>query len=145
MSKAQYPAVYLPFRSCFNNFQSELGLLPKVALGVRSVFKYTGGISPGFAAAFGSRFRKLAENSRIQEKNSSHFECSLYILDSIGFYPSLLIDRKENIPIDAMRGGERKVFDRPTSISRGWRKAKYNIVASFTPLRLQLRSKTSVL
>jgi hypothetical protein len=81
-------------------------------LGVRGVFKYSGGINPGFAAAFGSRFRKLAENnSRIDGKNSSHFECSLYILDSIGFCPSLPIDRKENIPIDAMRGGEKKVFD----------------------------------
>ena len=29
-------------------------MLPKVVLGVRSVFKYAGGIGPGFAAAFGS-------------------------------------------------------------------------------------------
>ena len=83
-------------------------MLPKVVLGLRSVFKYTGGIIPGFSAAFGSRFRKLAENSRIQGKNSSHFECSCYVLDSIGFCPSLLIDRKENIPIDAMSDGEKE-------------------------------------
>ena len=43
--------------------------MPKVVLGGRSVFKYAGGISPGFAAAFGSRFRKPARNnSRIQGK-----------------------------------------------------------------------------
>ena len=44
-------------------------MLPKVVLGVRSVFKYVGGISPGFAAAFGSRFQKPAgNNSGIQGK-----------------------------------------------------------------------------
>ena len=77
-------------------------------LGVKSIFRYAGDLSSRFAAAFGSRFRKLAENSRIQGKNSSHFERSLHNLDSIGFYPSLLIGRKENIPIGAMRGGEKK-------------------------------------
>ena len=76
-------------------FESELSLLPKVVLGVKSVVKYTNGISPGFSAVFGSRFRKLTENnSRIYEKSISHFKCSLYNLDSIGFCPSLLIDRK---------------------------------------------------
>ena len=39
-------------------------MLPKAVLGVRSVCKYAGGISPGYAA-FGNRFRKLAENSMI--------------------------------------------------------------------------------
>ena len=42
-------------------FESELGLLPKVVLGVRGVFKYAGGINPGFS---GSRFRKLTEDLR---------------------------------------------------------------------------------
>ena len=95
-------------------FESELSLLPKVILGVRSVVKYTNGISPGFSAAFGSRFRKLTEsNSRIYEKNPSHFKCSLYNLNSIGFCPSLLIDKRENNPIDAMKGGEKSL---PTAI-----------------------------
>ena len=74
-------------------FESKLSLLPKVILGVRSVVKYANGISPGFSAAVGSRFRKLTENnSRIYEKNTSHFECSLYNLNSIGLCPRLLID-----------------------------------------------------
>ena len=83
-------------------------MLPKVVLGVRSAFNYAGGVSLGFAAAFGSRLRKLADNSRIWRKISSHSECSPYILNSIGSYSCLLIDRKENIPIDAMRGERKK-------------------------------------
>ena len=35
---------------------SELCLLPKFLFDVRSVFKYAGGISPGFSAPVGSRF-----------------------------------------------------------------------------------------
>ena len=37
-------------------FESELSLLPKVVLGVRSVVKYANGVSLGFSTAFGSRF-----------------------------------------------------------------------------------------
>ena len=89
-------------------FESGLSLLPKVALGVRSAFNYAGGVSLGFAVALSSRLRKLAyNNSRIWRKISSHFECSPYILNSIGYYPCLHIDRKENIPI-AMRGDRKK-------------------------------------
>ena len=74
-------------------FESKLSLLPKVILGVRSVVKYANGVGPGFSAAVGSRFRKLTENnSRIYQKNTSYFECSLYNLNSIGLCPKLLID-----------------------------------------------------
>ena len=83
----------------------------------------------GFAADFGSRFRKLAENSsRIWRKTSSHFECSLYILNGIGFCLCHLIDRKENIPIDAMRGGEEKAFQQlcDSIAKRPWLAAAYS-------------------
>ena len=74
-------------------FESKLRLLPKVILGVRSVVKYANAISPRYSAAVGSRFGKLTENnSRIYENNTSHFQCSLYNLNSIGFCPRLLID-----------------------------------------------------
>ena len=44
-------------------FERKLNLLPKIILGVRSVFKYAGGTSLGFSAAVSSRFRKLTENN----------------------------------------------------------------------------------
>ena len=45
-------------------FESELNLLPKVVLGVRNVFKYAGGISPEFAAAFSFESWLVLENLR---------------------------------------------------------------------------------
>ena len=86
-------------------------MLLKAILGVRSAVKYANGISPGPSVAVGSRVRKLTENnSRIEEKNPSYFKCSLFNLNSVGFCLSLLIDRKGNNLIDAMKGGEKKAF-----------------------------------
>ena len=85
--------------------------MPKVVLGVRSPLKYAGS-SIRLAAAFGGRFCKLAEDdSGVKRNSSSNSKCGLYILDSVCFRPSLLVDGKENSPIDAVLGGKEEVFD----------------------------------
>ena len=60
-------------RQCLCKLESGLGLLPNVVLGVKTVFKYPGGIRPGFAAASGSKFLTAAEKKpRIQERSEEH-------------------------------------------------------------------------